>query len=151
MLLLFFHGCYSALEILTNYVFCSKSTFKKGMSNEEKKKLKQELKFLKMEDISSIHGISATWLCYNIAYRVRKEKGLLFSYRSWLKKLFHHFYPLCYSVAVGYWGLYVASQVLHSECGCYSMANMHYIATPPNWILNLVKLSKTCTQLQQVV
>ncbi|WJZ92686.1 hypothetical protein VitviT2T_011669 [Vitis vinifera] len=31
----------------------SKSTLMKGMSNEEKKKLKQELKFLKMKDISS--------------------------------------------------------------------------------------------------
>ena len=49
----FFHGCYSALDILTNYVSCSKSALGKGMSNEEKKKLKQELKFLKMEDISS--------------------------------------------------------------------------------------------------
>ena len=49
----FFHGCYSALDILTNYVFCSKLALGKGISNEEKKKLKQELKFLKMEDISS--------------------------------------------------------------------------------------------------
>ena len=53
----FFHGCYSALDILTNYVFCSKLALGKGMSSEEKKKLKQELKFLKMEDISFMESL----------------------------------------------------------------------------------------------
>ncbi|WJZ85614.1 hypothetical protein VitviT2T_005138 [Vitis vinifera] len=39
--------------IFTGRTIDSKSALGKGMSNEEKKKLKQELKFLKMEDISS--------------------------------------------------------------------------------------------------
>ncbi|KAL6336557.1 hypothetical protein AAG906_025109 [Vitis piasezkii] len=39
--------------IFTGRTIDNKSALMKGMSNEEKKKLKQELKFLKMKDISS--------------------------------------------------------------------------------------------------